>query len=472
MIRALFIIFFLGGLNIISISNILAEENNEFTRNIERYEKIGRQVDDHVSVLNKKNQQWNSRLKQEIAEVENNQQDLEKRLHEKKLNLEAINKQIANLSQQKQILTNDYETTVDDMKLVQGAYQASLRNLSQQWQQSPTQLIEPQRKSALVDAQAYLGFPNIIRLNELITYAVDDMKMTATVSKARSSVSFDNGDVNEENLRIIGGLMAFSDTDTPQYIMFTDKLPTVISPDNSTISHNLTNWLNNRSPLLPLDLSQGRMLPSLTNEQTVIDWVKQGGEVLWPILVLALFGLIIALWRAFILFKWQPLKQLTNEDNPTTTDLNEIKLHLLNNYKIPAASVLANSMVMGSSIESMDLRLKQLMLKQMTKFEQGLGFIALLAAMAPMLGLLGTVSGMIETFQSLTEFGNSDPKLLSQGISKALITTQAGLLVALPLLLLHYPLKRRAQALSLNMEQQSTLLLALYIDAGAKPHNG
>ncbi|WP_220741663.1 MotA/TolQ/ExbB proton channel family protein, partial [Shewanella schlegeliana] len=93
-------------------------------------------------------------------------------------------------------------------------------------------------------------------------------------------------------------------------------------------------------------------------------------------------------------------------------------------------------------------------------------FIALLAAMAPMLGLLGTVSGMIETFQSLTEFGNSDPKLLSQGISKALITTQAGLLVALPLLLLHYPLKRRAQALSLNMEQQSALLLALNLERG------
>jgi biopolymer transport protein ExbB len=475
--KAIFIILILCASTLMNMQNAVALENEKATQQSDKYKIIDQAVNTHASNLNQQNQQWRGRLKQEISEVKNNQQDLDKRLSDKKQMLVAINQKLAALSKQKNTLTDNYQNIVDDMKLVQGAYQKTIRSLSQLWQQSPTQLIEPQRRKSLEKALSYPGFPNIARLNELIAYAVDDMKMTAKVSKAHTAISFEDGHVSEENLSVIGGLMAVSESDNPEFIMFTDKLPTVITPLNATISNNITRWLTNQTQLLPLDLSQGRMLPSLANKQTFIDWVKQGGEVLWPILILAFLGVIIALWRAIVLFKWRPLVHLIDEDilvtedNVANADLSMIKQQLLKASHIPAALVLANSMVINSSVESMDLRLKQLMLKQMSKFERGLGFIALLAAMAPMLGLLGTVSGMIETFQSLTEFGNSDPKLLSQGISKALITTQAGLLVALPLLLLHYPLKRRAQALSLNMEQQAALLLALYIESGDKHDN-
>ena len=130
--------------------------------------------------------------------------------------------------------------------------------------------------------------------------------MTAKVSKSHTAISFEDGHVSDENLSVIGGLMAVTDTKTPQFIMFTDKLPTAITPNNSTISHNISQWLTKQTQLLPLDLSQGRMLPSLADKQTIIDWVKKGGEVLWPILMLALIGVIIALWRAIVLFRWRP----------------------------------------------------------------------------------------------------------------------------------------------------------------------
>ncbi|MCT8986634.1 MotA/TolQ/ExbB proton channel family protein [Shewanella phaeophyticola] len=477
--KAILIILLLCLSTLICAPNAVALEKDEIIPQSDKYSQIDQAVDTHAKALNQQNQQWRGRLKQEISDVKSNQQDLDQRLSDKKQKLAAINQKIAALNVQKNTLTNDYQSIVDDMKLVQGAYQKTIRSLSQQWQQSPTQLIEPQRRQSLEKAQSHLGFPNLARLNELVTYAVDDMRMTAEVTKTNTPISFEDGHISDENLSVIGGLMAVSDTKTPKFIVFTDKLPTAITPNNSTISHNINQWLTNQTQLLPLDLSQGRMLPSLADKQTIIDWVKKGGEVLWPILILALIGLLMALWRAIVLFRWRRLAHLANEDlsvnedkdNVVNTNLSLIKHKLLKASRTPAASVLANAMVIDSSVESMDLRLKQLMLKQMSKFERGLGFIALLAAMAPMLGLLGTVSGMIETFQSLTEFGNSDPKLLSQGISKALITTQAGLLVALPLLLLHYPLKRRAQALSLNMEQQAALLLALFIESGDKHDN-
>ncbi|WP_372942118.1 MotA/TolQ/ExbB proton channel family protein [Shewanella sp.] len=473
--KPILIILLLGFSTLSTLPNALASESDEPSQQNEKYAEIDQAVNTHANQIIQKNQQWQSRLKQEISDVKSNQQDLDQRLTDKKQKLAVINQKIAALNAQKKTLSSDYKNIVDDMKLVQEAYQKTIRSLSQQWQQSPTQLIEPQRRQSLENAQSHPGFPNLVRLNELMTYAVGDIKMTAKVSKSHTAISFEDGHVSDENLRVIGGLMAVTDTKEPQFVMFTDKLPTAITPNNSTMSKNISQWLTNQTQLLPLDLSQGRMLPSLADQQTFMDWVKKGGEVLWPILILALIGIIIALWRAIVLFRWHPLPHLTsldeNKDNRVKTDLSLIKQQLLKASHTPAASVLVNSMAIDSSVESMDLRLKQLMLKQMSKFERGLGFIALLAAMAPMLGLLGTVSGMIETFQSLTEFGNSDPKLLSQGISKALITTQAGLLVALPLLLLHYPLKRRAQALSLNMEQQAALLLALFIESGDKHDN-
>ncbi|MCG9728611.1 MotA/TolQ/ExbB proton channel family protein [Shewanella sp. Isolate13] len=436
------------------------------------YQALEQQIELRASEIAQQNLRWSSDLKQEIDEVKTNQQQLAKRLNDKRTQLELLNQQLIELAQQKQSLSQDYQLAVDDMKLVQGAYQKALSSLSQQWLQSPTQFAAPQRQISLTLAKASTGFPSLSQLNELVGYAIDDMQMTAKVLSARAPIGSGNGSVSEQALKVFGGLMAVSyieksATEMPSYIALTGELPVAISPVDSTISEQLTAWLEGQSLLLPLDLSQGRMLPSLADKQSLSEWIKDGGEVLWPILILAALGIAIALWRAVMLLYWRPLAQLSERDE-TKADLQAIKQHLLKMPRVPAASVLANAIVVGSGVEAMDQRLKQLMLKQMAQFERGLGFIALLAAMAPMLGLLGTVSGMIETFQSLTEFGNSDPKLLSQGISKALITTQAGLLVALPLLLLHYPLKRRAQALSLNMEQQSALLLALNLERGGE----
>ncbi|MEZ9596967.1 MotA/TolQ/ExbB proton channel family protein [Shewanella sp. 10N.261.52.F9] len=435
------------------------------TKQAANYQQQKAQIDKRAADIRQQNSAWDHQLKQEIDEVKSNQQALSARLASKRAQLTALNEQLVVLNQQKLQLTSSYQLAVDDMQLVQGAYQKALSSLSQQWLQSPTSLTEVQRGQSLAVAKASSGFPSLSQLNELISYAVDDMQMTAQVGRASTAISQADGSVSTQELRVFGGLMAVTDTDLPSFIAFTDKLPTAITPVDTDVSKQLRAWLDGETQLLAMDLSQGRMLPSLAKKQSLVQWIKNGGEVLWPILILAALGLLIALWRAVVLLYWRPLAQLQDDDG-AKVDLLTVKQQLQSVSRVPAAKVLASAIVEGSGVDAMDQRLKQLMLKQMAQFERGLGFIALLAAMAPMLGLLGTVSGMIETFQSLTEFGNSDPKLLSQGISKALITTQAGLLVALPLLLLHYPLKRRAQALSLNMEQQSALLLALNLEQG------
>jgi len=92
--------------------------------------------------------------------------------------------------------------------------------------------------------------------------------------------------------------------------------------------------------------------------------------------------------------------------------------------------------------------------------KRGLATVAVLAAVSPLLGLLGTVTGMIETFQSITLFGTGDPKLMSGSISQALVTTQLGLAVAIPLVLLHSMLTGKANRMVESLAKQSSDLLA------------
>ena len=92
--------------------------------------------------------------------------------------------------------------------------------------------------------------------------------------------------------------------------------------------------------------------------------------------------------------------------------------------------------------------------------QRGLGLLKLLAAVAPLLGLLGTVTGMILTFQSITLFGTGDPKLMAGGISQALVTTVLGLIVAIPLLFSHTLLASRSRTLIQILDEQSAGLIA------------
>ena len=113
-----------------------------------------------------------------------------------------------------------------------------------------------------------------------------------------------------------------------------------------------------------------------------------------------------------------------------------------------------------SSVETLSLKLDEAILRETPSIERGLVTLAILAAVAPMLGLLGTVSGMIETFQSITLFGTGDPKLMSGGISQALVTTELGLAVAIPILLIHSALSSKSNRLIQILDEESAAIVA------------
>ncbi|KLV04206.1 flagellar motor protein MotA [Photobacterium aquae] len=197
-----------------------------------------------------------------------------------------------------------------------------------------------------------------------------------------------------------------------------------------------------------VDPSRGIMLEQLANSPSLSERLAQGGVVGQIILGLLGIGLIIALFRGVKLAvsRQQINKQLKNPQQPGNNPLGRV----LSVY----------SKEQQRSVEALELRLLETIVDEQQGLEKGLSMLKLLAALAPMLGLLGTVTGMIETFQVITQFGNGDPTIMAGGISTALVTTVLGLVAAMPLLLAHNILSTQSENIRCILEKQGISMVA------------
>jgi len=207
---------------------------------------------------------------------------------------------------------------------------------------------------------------------------------------------------------------------------------------------------------LAFDATGGNAFRVAETEETLAQHMVKGGVVMVPILILAAMALAVGLWKAIELFGAKPAQ---------TETVQEI-LDLLRDGKDAAAAEKSDSIggpagsLLVSAVkharERKDLLeeiLFEQILKLRPKLERMLAFIGLTAAVAPLLGLLGTVTGMIHTFRLIIIYGTGDARTLSTGISEALITTEFGLIVAVAALLVHGFLSRKAKGVIASMEQ-------------------
>ena len=118
----------------------------------------------------------------------------------------------------------------------------------------------------------------------------------------------------------------------------------------------------------------------------------------------------------------------------------------------------------NADVETLELKLDEAIMREMPGLERFLTLIKLIAAIAPLMGLLGTVTGMIVTFQSMTLFGTGDPKLMAGGISQALVTTVLGIVVALPTLFLHSIVNGWSKSVVHTIEEQSAGIIAVHAE--------
>jgi len=197
-----------------------------------------------------------------------------------------------------------------------------------------------------------------------------------------------------------------------------------------------------------LDVTRGGILALLVESPTLTERVNQGGIVGYCIIALGIVGLLIAIWR------WIGL---TKDSRNVTAQLSRESASMDN----PLGRVLsAYEEAKGADVETVELKLHEAALKEMPDLTKGLLFIKVIAAVAPLMGLLGTVTGMIKTFQVITLYGAGDPKLMAGGISQALMTTVLGLVVAIPMVLLHTLVSGQSRKIVNILQSQSAGIVA------------
>ena len=197
-----------------------------------------------------------------------------------------------------------------------------------------------------------------------------------------------------------------------------------------------------------VDVTRGGILGLLVEAPTLRDRIEQGGIVGYCIIALGIIGLLIAImrWLALSTADRKVKAQLKSDSASTDNPLGRVLAAYESNR--------------NADTETVELKLSEAALKEMPNLTKGLLFIKVVSAVAPLMGLLGTVTGMIKTFQVITLYGAGDPKMMAGGISQALMTTVLGLVVAIPMVLLHTVVSGKSRKIVNILQSQSAGLVA------------
>lgn len=203
----------------------------------------------------------------------------------------------------------------------------------------------------------------------------------------------------------------------------------------------------------PTGPSGGSFLSALIDSPTIEERFHQGGYIGYAIAAVGVFALILAMIRLLVL-SIESAKVRAQLKSDKASSNNALGRVLMVHEQNPTMDT-----------ETLELKLSEAILREVPRIERGLALLKIIAAVAPLMGLLGTVTGMIITFQAITIFGAGDPKAMAGGISGALVTTVLGLLVAIPTVLLHTVVNGQAKKIIHVLDEQSTGIIAEHTEA-------
>lgn len=201
------------------------------------------------------------------------------------------------------------------------------------------------------------------------------------------------------------------------------------------------------------DPTRGSMLAILSQEPTLWERIKQARLIGFITLALGGLAIVIAIWRYFSLssIARAVARQQRSKEVDTGNPLGRVIKAFTDNRNVDA--------------ETLERKLDDAIIRELPPIQRGLGALLVIAEAAPLLGLLGTVSGMVATFQALSMFGAGDAKVVAGGISEALVATIIGLCVAIPCLVMHSFLKSKSDGIVQVLDEQAAGMVAKLAEA-------
>ncbi len=309
----------------------------------------------------------------------------------------------------------------------------------------------PGRADFLSELAASRDLPSMAQLEELFVALLTEITESGKVARFQGTVMSPAGEQYQAEVIRMGTFTAITGDKFLNYSPETNRLtelPRQPAGRYVAMANDLSTAAPGETVRMVVDPSRGALLGMLIQTPSFIERVQQGKAVGYVIIVLAILGLLAFIYRYTVLTMVGA--RINAQLKSSTPDTNN-----------PLGRVLAvYADNKSTDLETLELKVDEAILREVPPLEKGLGFIKLIAAIAPLLGLLGTVTGMIVTFQAITLYGTGDPKLMADGISQALITTVQGLITAIPLILLHSFAATKSRRLVQIIEEQSAGLIA------------
>ncbi|MGI2142156.1 MotA/TolQ/ExbB proton channel family protein [Shewanella baltica] len=354
-------------------------------------------------------------------------------------------------------LEEDLKTAQGDLGEMFGVVKGEAGDFAGKLASSNISAQYPNRDKFIADLGARKQLPKIEELEQFWQEQLFEMAESGKVVKFEGSVTGIDGSVKTTTIHRVG---AYNLTADGKYVVYNPELGLIQQlsqqPEGYQVSA-VADWEKITSGTAPfyVDPARGVLLNIFTNKASFEDRLEAGGTIGYIIIALLALGLLISIERlvTMTIIGARVNSQRKNVDKPGNNALGRILKVYQENKDV--------------DVETLELKLDEAILKETPALEARISIIKVLAAIAPMMGLLGTVTGMIATFQSIQLFGTGDPKLMAGGISMALITTVQGLVAALPLMLMHAIVVARSKSIVQILEEQSAGIIAAHAEKRA-----
>lgn len=355
----------------------------------------------------------------------------------------------------------DLEEKLDDrlgsIKELFGVLQQVSSDAYAQLSSSVSHVHHPERAPFLLSFSEKMGqtknLPKISEIEQLWFELQREMVLSSGVVNFESTIVNSLGEEVSKEITRVGLFNLSSDGKYLQYIPETGRILEYAKQPLARYTAGakaLADAEHGQSVEFSIDPTRGQLLSLLVKAPDLKDRIQQGGIIGYLIICLGILAVGLAVWRLLSLSFLQKRinTQIKHFDEPKDNPLGRIISAYQNNKNY--------------DVETIELKLGEAILEEAPKVTRYIPLLKIIAAIAPLMGLLGTVTGMIITFQAITLFGAGDPKLMANGISQALMTTVLGLCVAIPTLLLHNLVQTRAKKISEVLEKESIALVAAH----------
>jgi biopolymer transport protein ExbB len=309
----------------------------------------------------------------------------------------------------------------------------------------------PDRVAFLEKLGQSKGLPEIEQLERFWYTLHQEMTELGKVVRFPATVVSRNGDEVQTEVIRVGGFNVIADGKYLAWEPMAGKLTELPSQPPSRYLSTVEDFEESEDEVatLAVDPSRGALLVALLELPDLSERIDQGGAIGYVCITLGVIGFLIAVWRLIaVSVTGRHVQAQRSSDHADAGN--------------PLGRVLAvYERNRDFDTETLELRLDEAVMKESGELQKYLWLVKTVSVVAPLLGILGTVTGMIRTFQAIVLFGSGDPKVMADGIAEALVTTVLGLLVAIPLTLLYAMASNNAGRITDVLDQQSAGLIAL-----------